>query len=214
VSARDLATFARARLAARRQPATNDRFCLPDLHSLRASDPLTQVGVLVYQGVTTTEIAEPVARLAQGLQADVVHIGVSVGAVVGVEPVRTVHIDHDLHDPGTPVPPVLVIPGGLGWKRLVDDLAVLTWIASVAGQADGVLTMSTGSLILASAGRLSGQAATGHWLAQDTLSALGADVRRERTTRSKDSRVVTASGASAALGASGVLADRLRWGPS
>lgn len=194
-------------------PKSAAPFALPDLWPQRRDDARAQIGVLVYQGVTTAEIDEPVRQLALGLDADVVHIAATVAPVVGVEPVRTVHVSVTTSDPIALRNDVLVIPGGLGWERLVDDIAVMAWVAHASKAAHGVLAISTGSLILASAGRLVGHAATGHWLARDALSALGAQVHTGRTAQSADHRTVTASGAHSAIEAAAELAERVRWGP-
>lgn len=218
----------------RRRSAPDHRslFDMPDLHSQRRFDARFRVGVLVYAGVTTAEIDEPVSALAAGLDADVIFIGAtdSAGAdrraeivpgsvavsqtVTGIEPVRVVHLDCTTDDPLALTADVLVIPGGLGWERVADDLSIMTWLAHAANEADGVMAISTGSLILASAGHLKGRPATGHWLARASLAALGAEVRTERTVRSGDRRVVTASGAQSARGAARELAERVRWGPA
>jgi len=189
-------------------------FALPDLWPERRDEARAQVGVLVYQGVTTAEIEDPVRKLADGIEADVVHIGAAAEPVVGVEPVRTVHVTLTTSDHAALRNDVLVIPGGLGWERLVDDIALMSWVADASKAAGGVLAISTGSLILASAGRLVGHAATGHWLARDVLAALGAQVHTGRTAQSEDHRTVTAAGAQSAIEAAAELAERVRWGPA
>lgn len=165
--------------------------------------------MLVFQGVTSAEIDEPVRRMADRLRADVVHVGIGDGHVHGVEPARFVEIDVAPSD--APPADVVVIPGGIGWERLVADSVVMTWLSATAQVARGVLAISTGSLLLASAGRLDGQNSTGHWLAQRDLARLGATVQSERVVRSEDGRIVTASGANAAFAAVDELLDRVMW---
>ena len=189
-------------------------FALPDLWPQQRDHARAQVGVLVYQGVTTAEIDEPARTLADGLDADVVHIAVAAEPVVDVEPVRTVQVTVTTSDPRALRNDVLVIPGGLGWERLVDDLGLMAWVTHASKAAHGVLAISTGSLILASAGRLAGHAATGHRLARDALSALGAQLHTGRTAQSEDHRTVTAAGALSAIEAAVDLAERVRWGPA
>jgi len=186
-------------------------FALPDLVAHRRHDATTTVGVLVYSGVATTEVGGPSQRLAHGLGADLVHVGLSTEAVVGVEPVRSVHVDVTVSE--CPHVDVVVVPGGLGWRRIASDERAMTWLAQATTNADGILTISTGSLILGSAGRLAGHSATGHWLARDSLAALGATVSTDRSVHSEDDRLVTTSGARAALDVCDSLAERLRWGP-
>ncbi|MGA9278196.1 DJ-1/PfpI family protein [Ilumatobacter sp.] len=182
---------------------------LPPLHSTRRPDAEWRVGVLVFQGVTSNEIDEPVRRIADRLHADLVFVGVEVGRVQAVEPARTVDVDITPDD--APDADVLVIPGGIGWERLVADLTLMAWLTRNAQHARAVLAISTGSLLLAAAGRLEGQKSTGHWLARDDLARLGAAVQSDRIVRSDDGRIVTASGAHAALSAIDELLERVLW---
>lgn len=170
---------------------------------------VSTVGVLVYRGVTSAELDEPVTLLADRLDADVALVGAQRGPVHAVEPARTVVAGHD---PTTaPAIDVLVVPGGLGWKQVIGDPAVRNWLAVTASSARAVLAMSTGSLLLASVGRLEGRDATGHWLAEADLAALGAQVVSRRVVSDDAGRVVTASGALAAIPVIDDLADHARW---
>lgn len=197
-----------------RKPAPRSLFGVQDLRAVRRVDTQRQIGVLVYQGVTTAEIDAPVQALAAALDADVVFIG-AAGAreVVGVEPVRTVHVDATPQDPLALKSDILVVPGGLAWEQVVANVELMAWLVHATKAAKGVLAISTGSLLLGSVGALAGRSATGHWLAQHALSELGADVSTERAVFADDERLVTAAGAQAALEVARGLADRVRWGP-
>ena len=167
------------------------------------------VGVFVYRGVSSSEIDEPVVRLARRLNADIVTIAPDPGSVHGVEPSRDIEVDHVVAD--APPVDVLVVPGGLGWKQVIDHAGSREWLARAALDAKGILAISTGSLLLASVGRLDGRDATGHWLADADLAALGAVVTGGRTAAADEGRVATASGALAALRVVDELATRSRW---
>lgn len=182
---------------------------LEPITSTHAGDDAYVVGVLVYRGVSSTEIDGPVALLAERLRASVALVGAEVGPVHGVEPARTVIAGYD---PAT-APPIdyLVVPGGLGWKQVIDDERVSTWLATTALEARGILAISTGSLLLASVGRLTGKHATGHWLAENELAALGAVVESGRTAHDDMGRVVTASGALAAMSTIDALVESAQW---
>lgn len=171
-------------------------------------DALT-IAVLVYRGVSSSETDEPVRQLAERLGANVVLVGPTRGAVHAVEPSRTIEVN--VTPPDAPHADVLVVPGGLGWKQVIDDAPTRAWLAHAATEARGVLAISTGSLLLASVGGLDGRSATGHWLAEDELAALGAVVSSTRTASDDDGRIVTASGALAAIQVVDELADRARW---
>lgn len=168
------------------------------------------VGVLVYRGVSTAEIDVPVTRLADRLGASVLFIGVNDDPCPGVEPARLVLVDRTVLE--HVLPDVLVVPGGLGWRQMADDVTVARWLADASRHARGVLAMSTGTLLLAAAGELSGFEATGHWLARRELAALGATVSAARTVDADAGRLVTATGAMAALQVIDDWADQLAWG--
>ncbi len=188
-------------------PVRNGR--LEPIAGRHLSDHALTIAVLVYRGVSSGEIDEPVRHLAERLSANVVFVGTEVGMVHAVEPSRSLLVTCAPCD--APVADVLVVPGGLGWKQVIDDPATRDWLRRAAATARGILAMSTGSLILASVGRLEGRAATGHWLAEGELAALGASVSSNRTASDDGGRVVTASGPLAAIEIVDELADHARW---
>jgi transcriptional regulator GlxA family with amidase domain len=57
-------------------------------------------------------------------------------------------------------PDMVLVPGGIGTRRLVDDRAFLDWLAGWAGTAELVTSVCTGSALLAAAGLLDGYRAT------------------------------------------------------
>ncbi len=182
---------------------------LGPLGPARRPDAGLVVAALAYRGVTTAELDQPVRQLAHRLHADVVFVGAAIGTVPGVEPARPVTVTHT---PDTsPAVDVLVVPGGLGWRQVIGDERIHSWLSDVASTARGILAMSTGSLLLASVGRLDGREATGHWLAESELAELGAVVSGTRSAHDEMGRVVTASGAMAALGMVELLADSTLW---
>ena len=197
------------KVLSRRSASSRRGWELEPLTGTRRPDATVTIGVLVYRGVTTSEVESPAVRLAERLNADVVHVGRALGPVPGVEPARPVNVDAV---PDVAMrPELLVVPGGLGWKNVVADTTLTTWLGHAARSARGILAISTGSLLLASTGALDGIDATGHWLAEDQLADLGAQVRSDRIARDDAGRLVTASGTLAALQAVDDLADRVAW---
>ncbi len=194
---------------AERTPASSRCAPVEAIAGRHLADGALTIAVLVYRGVSSSEIDEPVRRLANRLSANVVLVGTEVGNIHAVEPSRSVRVTCGPDE--APPADVLVVPGGLGWKQVIDDAPTRDWLRVAAGSARGILAMSTGSLLLASVGRLDGRAATGHWLAEDELAALGASVSSTRTASDDGGRVVTASGALAAIQVVDALADQARW---
>ena len=99
----------------------------------------------------------------------------------------------------TPRVDLLVVPGGFGTRRLLQDAEALRWIQQTARQSQRVMSVCTGALLLAQAGLLAGRRATTHWGALDFLATLDATVRVERGVRVVDDGIVTSAGVSAGI---------------
>ena len=97
-------------------------------------------------------------------------------------------------------PPVdlLVVPGGWGTRKLLDDENTISWIRKVAGSATKVTSVCTGSLLLAKAGLLRDKQATTHRGAFGTLAALDPTIQVKRE-RYVDQGIITSAGISAGI---------------
>ncbi len=105
---------------------------------------------------------------------------------------------------------ILFIPGGNGARTMVNDEAFVAAIRSLAGNAGFILTVCTGSIILARTGILEGKQATSNkrvfaW----TQSAPGVHwIKKARWV--KDGNIYTSSGVSAGIDmALGFVSDQL-----
>jgi transcriptional regulator GlxA family with amidase domain len=108
----------------------------------------------------------------------------------------------DLSDPD-----VVVMPGGIGARALLDDERMLEWLRGAHAGTRFTTSVCTGSLVLAAAGLLDGVEATTNWLARDLLGELGANPVVERVV--ERGRIVTAAGVTAGLDMALTLAARL-----
>jgi transcriptional regulator GlxA family with amidase domain len=109
-----------------------------------------------------------------------------------------------------PPPDILVVPGGYGTRPLLERDAVLDWIRTTADRAELVLSVCTGSLLLAKAGLLEGLGATTHFSAFEELEELAPGTRVERGKRFVDNgKVITSAGVSAGIDMSFHVVGRL-----
>jgi transcriptional regulator GlxA family with amidase domain len=92
----------------------------------------------------------------------------------------------------------LLVPGGQGTRKEVDNPALIRFISDQSRQCTSVLSVCTGAFLLHRAGLLSGKKATTHWNSLDRLKALGdVTVVEERIVR--DGNVWSSAGVSAGI---------------
>jgi transcriptional regulator GlxA family with amidase domain len=110
----------------------------------------------------------------------------------------SVNPDYALSD--CPMPDVLIVPGGYGTRQVLEKGDIIEWIQLVSKEAELVLSVCTGSLVLAKAGLLEGLQATTHHQALDTLASLAPNTKIINDKRYVDNgSIVTAAGISAGI---------------
>jgi transcriptional regulator GlxA family with amidase domain len=98
---------------------------------------------------------------------------------------------------------VLVLPGGFGTRREMHNATLLQWVRRQAQQAEVVLSVCTGALLLARTGLLGGLEATTHHVAFEELAEASPSTNVLRGVRYVDNgQIVTSAGISAGIDAS------------
>jgi putative intracellular protease/amidase len=96
-----------------------------------------------------------------------------------------------------PRPDVVLVPGGTGTHRILDDARILDWLREAHEHSAWTTSVCTGSLLLAAAGIIDGVDATTHWTRTDKLERLGARYVKERVVHR--GKIVTSAGVSAGI---------------
>ncbi|GAB3881742.1 DJ-1/PfpI family protein [Spirosoma agri] len=104
---------------------------------------------------------------------------------------------------------IIIVPGGGGFhadrtpfgsRRELENPAILNWIRRSAETAELVLSVCTGSLLLAKAGLLESRSATTHYLAIDSLAQLAPTTTILPNERYVDNgTIITSAGISAGI---------------
>ncbi len=95
---------------------------------------------------------------------------------------------------------VVLVPGGIGTRREVDNPVLLDWLQQRAQQAELVTSVCTGSALLAKAGVLDGVRATTNKLAFTWAASQSAKVQWQQQARwVEDRKFFTSSGVSSGI---------------
>jgi cyclohexyl-isocyanide hydratase len=101
---------------------------------------------------------------------------------------------------------MVVVPGGSGSRRLVDNTEFVAWLQT-ARPCPQKVSVCSGSLLLGAAGFLRSKRATSHRSAQESLTAYCATVLDERIVDEGD--VITARGVTSSIDLSLYLVEKL-----
>ncbi len=166
------------------------------------------VGVLLFDQFELLDVFGPLEMLGL-LEEDfsIRLISQQAPTVASAQGPRSVIDDHFAEDRAYDV---LLVPGGMGTRREVENAALLQWLARAAGQAEIVASVCTGSALLAKAGLLDGRRATTNKLAFDWVARQRPAVQWQRRARwVEDGKFFTSSGVSAGMDMALALVARL-----
>lgn len=91
---------------------------------------------------------------------------------------------------------VVIIPGGVGVKKYIDNEEFMDWIRTIP-DCNLKISICTGSLILGKAGFLTDKKATTHYIAYEDLRPYCKEVLSDRIV--EDGDIITAGGVSASI---------------
>ena len=158
------------------------------------------VGVVLFPEFELLDVFGPIEALGHRLVREHFHVltvAAQAGPVVSAQGTRAV-ADHGFAD--CPPLDLLLVPGGMGTRREVDNAALLDWIATRGAAAEIAASVCTGASLLARAGLLDGRRATTNKWAFAWVTSQGPRVEWVRQARwVDDGNRVTSSGVSAGI---------------
>jgi transcriptional regulator GlxA family with amidase domain len=105
---------------------------------------------------------------------------------------------------------ILIVPGGMGARHERTNPATIQFIQDQAKEAELVVSVCTGALLLGAAGLLDGLRATTHHAAFDELAATAPECTIVRDRRYVDNgRIITAAGITAGIDTALYIVQRL-----
>ena len=173
------------------------------------TQPRKNVAIFVHQEVELLDFAGPAEVFAfaeSGKAFNVYTVAVGDGDVacrgsVTVKPRYTLA--------NCPKPDLIVLPGGNTSIPLRDD-RVVEWIRKASPDAEVVMSVCTGALLLAKAGLLDGKEATTHWQSIEWLKQAAPKTKVHADRRFVDNgKIVTSAGVSAGIDGALHVVERL-----
>lgn len=163
---------------------------------------MARLGALIFDGFELLDLFGPLEMFALLENSyEISLIAETAGPVAGNKGVRTI-ADYGIAD--APDLDLLLIPGGRGTRTQVDNPALLDWIAATTTTTDIIMSVCTGSALLARAGVLDGCRATTNKSAFHWVTTQGPKVDWQPQARwvadhSTGKPVFTSSGVSAGM---------------
>jgi putative intracellular protease/amidase len=156
-----------------------------------------QVAIPLFDRVTGLDAIGPYEVLQRIPHVDVTFIGHEHGTVRAENGMLALQVDATFEEMNQP--DLIVFPGGIGTRTLVQDQDVLQWVRHAHATTRFTTSVCTGSLVLAAAGLLDGLTATTHWSCLDLLASYGSLPTSERVVEHIDQRLITAAGVSSGI---------------
>jgi putative intracellular protease/amidase len=155
------------------------------------------VAIPLFERFTALDAVGPYEVLQRVPSIDVVFVGHQRGEVRSDNGMLGMTVDKAFAE--LTQPDVVVFPGGIGTRVLINDGEVLDWVREAHEHTRFTTSVCTGGLVLAAAGLLTDLTATTHWRVQELFNSLGAQYVPQRVVEHLPQRIITAAGVSSGI---------------
>lgn len=179
------------------EPAVDEKKEAGDVKS-DSKPKVRRLGILLYDRFEALDVFGPVEVFGNvGKQLEVVMVAEKAGPVRSTQGPQAV-AEFGFED--CPQLDILLVPGGIGTLKQLRDQKVLDWLRQRSESAELVLSVCSGSAILAKAGLLDGKQATSNKQSFRLLTSQGKKVDWVKEARwVEDGKYFTSSGVSAGI---------------
>ncbi|NFL76026.1 DJ-1/PfpI family protein [Clostridium sporogenes] len=168
---------------------------------------LYRVDVLLFDKFETLDVFGPVEILGSIPNIFKLNFISPEGGIV--ESSQNVRVDTNLYTNENDIEKILLVPGGIGTREKIDDNNFINFIENISNQSKYIISICTGSALLAKTGILNKKKATTNKCAFKWVTEQGKDVLWVKESRwVKDGNIYTSSGVSAGMDMTlGFIAD-------
>jgi len=153
------------------------------------SESKKKLGIFIFENVEVLDFCGPLEvfssanKIMDGNPLDIFTFSERRESIEASSPL-SVEPDYDLDH--VPAMEYLLVPGGIGTRSLLESDYIIEWLAEEGPKTELLMSVCTGSLLLAEAGLLDGKQATTHHEAIDQLKQVGPDVNVKENQRFVD----------------------------
>ena len=157
-----------------------------------------RVDILLFDKFETLDVFGPVEIL--GRLPDIFKLNFISANGGLVESSQNVRVDTNLYTSENDIEKILLVPGGIGTREKIQDNNFINLIKNISNQSKYIISICTGSALLAKTGILNKKRATTNKRAFNWVTEQGKDVLWVRESRwVKDDNIYTSSGVSAGI---------------
>src|SRR5947208_7308069 len=167
------------------------------------------IAIPLFDRFTALDAIGPYETLSRLPGARVTFVAAEPGPVATDNRMLRIVADRALDE--LPNPDIVVVPGGIGTRAMMNDAQLVSWVRNAHKTSDWTCSVCTGSLVLGAAGVLNGLEATTHWMAMDTLASTGPRPTGRRGV--EQGKIITAAGVPAGSDMGLPLPARVPAGP-
>ena len=156
------------------------------------------VDILLFDEFETLDVFGPVEILGRLPEIFKLNFISANGGLV--ESSQNVRVDTNLYTSENDIEKILLVPGGIGTREKIQDNNFINLIKDISNQSKYIISICTGSALLAKTGILNKKRATTNKRAFNWVTEQGKDVLWVRESRwVKDDNIYTSSGVSAGI---------------
>lgn len=157
-----------------------------------------RVDILLFDKFETLDVFGPVEILGKIPEVFKLNFISTNGGII--ESSHNVRVETNLYTDENDVEKILLVPGGIGTRELVNDKDFIEFLKYIAEKSKYIMTVCTGSALLAKTGILDTKKATTNKRAFNWVTEQGKDVLWVKEARwIKDGNIYTSSGVSAGM---------------
>lgn len=164
------------------------------------------VSIVLYHNVTALDAIGPYESLRRVPDVNCSFVGETVEEIRTADKALGMMVDHAFDDVRST--DIVIVPGGSGegFITAIESKKLHSWLIRQHEKKKWIISVCTGSLILAKAGILKrGMKASTHWRAREALPRFGVTCSGKRITR--EGKIITSAGVSAGIDMGIVLCE-------